>query len=417
MGGYFLLSFLLLSLLSYDSYLMHIGSPRCDSAWFFMCGKAWMEGMTPYVDFADSKGILLWLFYGIGYLLSPTSYIGVFWLSVIAYAVTFNFIWKTARLFLDRRQSLLVLAVMPFFLFLCQFHNEVRAEDFCYPAVCAGIYFSVLVLRDPSRSVIRRCAFCLGIAMVWCLLIKWSIFFMMGGMALIVVGVSFSKKSAAGLIFGLLGMAVMALPFLVYFVIEGNFGAFVQEYFINTFNIAGNPQFIQQLNGISEIARLCALCVFPLLCLFPFVSILFILKKCPTDNLRLAIFCSFLAVAMPICMFFFGEKVLMHFIRLYIFELACKFAYGYLGLGTIFIGITLFCRRFKVSYWLLLAFIPIFMFLGLKAVFPYYFSIASPFYIFIVMYMISICCNAKKKINIGTHISNCCYCCSVRCGL
>ena len=97
---------------------MNGATHKIDSAWFFTCGKAWMEGMTPYVDFADSKGILLWLIYGIGYLLSPTSYIGVFWLSVIAYAVTFHFIWKTARLFLDRRQSLLVLAFMPFFLFL-----------------------------------------------------------------------------------------------------------------------------------------------------------------------------------------------------------------------------------------------------------------------------------------------------------
>ena len=45
----------------------------------------------PYLDFADSKGLLLWLIYGIGYLISPTSYIGVFWLSIIAYTITFEF--------------------------------------------------------------------------------------------------------------------------------------------------------------------------------------------------------------------------------------------------------------------------------------------------------------------------------------
>ena len=44
-----------------------------DSAWFFMCGKAVMNGLTPYVDFTDSKGPLLWLIYGIGYLRAPAT--------------------------------------------------------------------------------------------------------------------------------------------------------------------------------------------------------------------------------------------------------------------------------------------------------------------------------------------------------
>jgi hypothetical protein len=43
---------------SQDSYLYDLYN-RVDSAWFFMCGKAWMNGMVPYVDFADSKGPLL----------------------------------------------------------------------------------------------------------------------------------------------------------------------------------------------------------------------------------------------------------------------------------------------------------------------------------------------------------------------
>ncbi len=137
----FLLSFVVLLLLSPDSYLADIYAKRCDSAWFYTCGKAWMEGMVPYVDFADSKGPLLWLIYGLGYLLSPTSYHGVFWLSVIAYTVAFHFIGLTAHLFLRKRESALVVLTMPFFLFFIVYHNEVRAEDFCIPAICGGIFF------------------------------------------------------------------------------------------------------------------------------------------------------------------------------------------------------------------------------------------------------------------------------------
>ena len=37
-----------------DSYLYDI-TYRDDSSWFFTAGRAWMNGMVPYVDFADSN--------------------------------------------------------------------------------------------------------------------------------------------------------------------------------------------------------------------------------------------------------------------------------------------------------------------------------------------------------------------------
>ena len=103
------LATLLLFIISPDSYT-HDLYARYDSAWFFMCGKAWMEGLTPYVDFADSKGPLLWLIYGIGYLISPYNYIGVFWLSCLWYSIIFYITYLTARIFLSGRRQAVVCA-------------------------------------------------------------------------------------------------------------------------------------------------------------------------------------------------------------------------------------------------------------------------------------------------------------------
>ena len=64
--------FIVLFGVSPDSYT-HDLLDRTDSAIFFTSGKAWMNGMIPYTEFADSKGPLLWLIYGIGYLLSKLS--------------------------------------------------------------------------------------------------------------------------------------------------------------------------------------------------------------------------------------------------------------------------------------------------------------------------------------------------------
>lgn len=67
-----------------DSYL-YANTGHYDSAIFFQCGKFLMNGYTPYVDFADSKGVLLWIIYGMGYLIHHYSYIGVFWLACLSF--------------------------------------------------------------------------------------------------------------------------------------------------------------------------------------------------------------------------------------------------------------------------------------------------------------------------------------------
>ena len=330
---FFCLSLFMLLWLSNDSYLVHSCTYREDSAWFFTAGKAWMEGMTPYVDFADSKGPLLWLIYGIGYLITPTSFIGVFWLTVISYTFTFAFLWRTARMFVERRAALLVLATMPCFLFLKIHHDEVRAEDFCMPFVCIGIYCACRVLKDSfSVPQIRKCAFGLGAAMACCLLIKWNMFVMMGGMALIVAGVSIANKRADGVLFGLLGIAVVVLPFMLYFICNGNFDALIQEYFVTTFLITGN-----------------------------------------------------------------GANPGTWHTLIYTLDKDISSVYNLVELLGVIVGICLFCRKFRMSYWSLLSYIPFCLFMMFKPSWYYYYIIIMPFFIFLVIYVANACSSLLNK--------------------
>lgn len=236
----FLFSAFVLSWLSPDSFLMHEWGSRGDSSWFFTCGKAWMEGLTPYVDFTDSKGPVLWLVYGLAYLLTPTSYNGVLWMSVVALTVTLEFVWRTSRLFAGHRTSLVAVVIMSLLVLLRPVHSETKAEDFCLPWISIGIYYTCLALQPASRVHLRRAAFWMGVGMAWCLLVKWNVFFMMGGMALVVVVKSFAHKRADAVLMGLLGMAVVCVPMAVWFAVAGDFSAFVQEYFVNTFVITDN---------------------------------------------------------------------------------------------------------------------------------------------------------------------------------
>ncbi len=322
----FLLSFVLLLLLSPDSYLADIYGMRCDSAWFFTCGKAWMEGMTPYVDFADSKGPLLWLIYGLAYLLSPATYHGVFWLSVVAYTVAFHFIWLTARMFLEKRESAFVVLAMPFFLFFIVYHNEVRAEDFCVPAICGGIYFTCRQLLGNTRLGGGKNCHAIGLCMAWCLLIKWNYFFMMGGMALVAAFLSIKHREPKNILLGLAGIVIPLLPFAVYFLCMGNLADCINEYFINTFKITGSNRLVD----------------------------------------------------------FYRDKLVLTFL---------------------FVFIAFFCRRMRLSYLLLLTFLPFYVFLLTRTIFQHYLASAMPFFVFFVIYIAKILAQKIERLNTLLYIA------------
>lgn len=70
-----------------DSPFTHSELCHIDSAWFLDGGRWLMQGLVPYVDFTDSKGPLLWLWYGLGYLMDSTGWSGMYWLFTLNMAV------------------------------------------------------------------------------------------------------------------------------------------------------------------------------------------------------------------------------------------------------------------------------------------------------------------------------------------
>ncbi|MGN1164807.1 MAG: ArnT family glycosyltransferase [Lachnospiraceae bacterium] len=239
----FVMATAIMMLLSRDSYLYLLG-PRCDSAWFFMCGKAWMNGLVPYVDFADSKGPLLWLIYGVGYLLSHYDYHGVFWVSVVVYSFTFYFLFKTARIFLEsRRQAILAVLMTSVFIFNPITHYDTQAEDF-------GMFFTALSLWQLCRILYaehnerdeRMAFFVFGISLAGTLLIKYNITAMCCIFPAIGLYYLIRERHSVWrpLLACVAGFVALVLPFLICFLIQGNFTAFIQEYFINTLQTIEN---------------------------------------------------------------------------------------------------------------------------------------------------------------------------------
>lgn len=234
-----LYSFVLLFIVSPDSYLHDICT-HTDSAWFFMCGKAWMNGLLPYADFADSKGPLLWLIYGVGYLISNTDFTGVFWISWIFYTFTFYFICLTAHIFIGSRiQSALVTVIVSFFLFLPFLHYEIRAEDFAMLFISLSLYRICRLLygTNVKSEDVALTSFILGFCFASTLLIKYNIAAMtLVFFAFLFVFIYHQHFSfLRNLFISFLGFCTMAMPFIVYFIVHGNLSDFINEYFINAY--------------------------------------------------------------------------------------------------------------------------------------------------------------------------------------
>lgn len=226
-----------------------------DSSVFFMCGKAMMNGLTPYTDFADSKGPLLWLIFGTGYLIDHYSYIGVFAMSCISYWITLCIAYQTSALFLKHKQATLAAMAMAVIYFYWNFYAETKAENFCMPFISYTLYIFLKIFHKHKASIGNYTL--LGICVTACLLMKWSVAIMMTSMLTSMAILTYQQNQLKQYIKGLaLGISLMLLPFAIGFMIWNNWNDFINEYFANTLKSVSVP-LAETINSyISEWALL-----------------------------------------------------------------------------------------------------------------------------------------------------------------
>lgn len=238
---FFVFSLLLTLLISPNSYLYDLYG-QVDPVFFFDEGKAWMNGMLPYRDFSESKGPLLFLYYGIGYLLSPTNYIGVFWLNCVLYAFIFYLTYRTAYIFLsDVPSSLCVAAFMALAYFNPFVKGDIRSEDLCGVFAIWALYRCCLHLYGDKTTEMKMSLFIVGICVGACFLVKFTF------SAMLMIFVLYLVLACKNMIWWVrsllcvfLGGVVALLPFVLYFASQEGLSYFLEDYFVNTFFLVSN---------------------------------------------------------------------------------------------------------------------------------------------------------------------------------
>lgn len=231
---------------SFNSYLFKPWI-HYDVTWFYTCGKAWFNGMTPYVDFSDSKGPLLWFFNGIGYLISPRTYHGLYWVECVLYTIILYMCYRCAKLFVDNRWVALGAVVICAIFFFGSFtHIEVRAEDYCY-AFMLPVFYRFLHNHTGDKELttasVRTDSIILGVSLAGTLMIKYSCTLMMVAFIPYFLfwlprKVNFGISKAIG--WCALASVLTLLPMAIVLTCQGCLDDCVNEYFFATFKTFNN---------------------------------------------------------------------------------------------------------------------------------------------------------------------------------
>lgn len=149
LAGYFILAAFLLLMLATRSSFLYICNDWDDTNSYFSMGKALMNGKVPYRDIFDQKGIFLYFFYGLAYLISNASYAGVYLMEIIEGAVAMYSFYKIMNLYL-RKTTALILAPCVYTTMIASyaFYWGGSAEEMMFPILAYGLYRIVRYFKE-----------------------------------------------------------------------------------------------------------------------------------------------------------------------------------------------------------------------------------------------------------------------------
>ncbi len=230
----FLLSFTILLFTSKNSFFYPFND-WVDANAFFTVGKSMVNGVVPYRDLFEQKGLLLYVIYAIGYLFSHKTFYAVFILEVLFFSVFLYYVHKIISLYIKEKYSFLILPILAFLITTSfEFVHGGSAEEFCFPMIAAAIYY---FLRHFEKKKLNSKEFViLGILTGCVFMIKYTMLgFFIG--VIFFLSIDFLRKKDWKFffkngIFFLLGCSIPITLCFIYLLYHHAWGAFIEDYLL-----------------------------------------------------------------------------------------------------------------------------------------------------------------------------------------
>ena len=212
----------------------------CDSNSFFTMGKSMIKGVSIYKDLFEQKGPFLYLIYGIGYLISNTSFIGVYLLEIVSFSIFLKIVNCILELENIKNKKLFLITLSAIITTSISFYSGGSAEEFCLPFITYGIY---TLFKIHKKTELKPKDFLLnGLFFGLVFLIKFNLISFWFGFFIICIIRYRKEKLIKKILYFILGFLIPIIGFLIYFLCKKNLIGFIDAYFIKNIINYGNVQ-------------------------------------------------------------------------------------------------------------------------------------------------------------------------------
>jgi hypothetical protein len=216
---------------------------------FLTIGQGILEGKTPYVDFFDHKGPLLYFINALGLFLGGER--GVWFLEFLLLFVSACFAYKTARLWLARFPAFYITGSL-FSMLGVYFDSGNIPEEYAMPLMFISLYIYTRFFLKPDSGTVegnlrRGEIFILGVCFGASLLLKVNLFAVWAVFTAVIFFREALRKNFAFIIrytaWFFVGTAAVLAPFIIYLFAKEAFSEFLYQ------NFAFNFKYAAQVRG------------------------------------------------------------------------------------------------------------------------------------------------------------------------
>ena len=231
-----------------------------DSAIFSLLGKGITEGRQLYTELFDHKGPVIFFLNALGYWLGGRT--GIFLLQCVEGLISLVFLYNTAKLFRPDKgafslKECLILSGIAYTQFFYTFERGNLTEEHSHPEICGVLYLLVkyAVSAEEKPEHPPKSAFAYGLALAYLAMLRLNnAVTVCGGILFAAIYLLIRKRYGNllwNLLFGLLGIAAMFLPFFAWFSLQGSLEEMIYATFLHNFRIMGNTGRLSLFQDVS----------------------------------------------------------------------------------------------------------------------------------------------------------------------
>ena len=245
--------------------------PNC----FVTVGKAMANGKVLYRDIFEQKGPLLYMLHELTYFISGKTFLGVYFVEIIACILFLLFSYKIISLFTEKHRILIILPLAALSYTSLSFCSGDSAEELCLPFLSITFYIALSSVKKNkllSAKEALLCGICIGIVL-W---VKYTMLGFFIGFVISFIIIYIRKKQYKSIFLCALimisGVVISSFPVILYCLRTRSFDSLFEVYFYDNIFLYSTgsqlPPVIKQIvNLFSGLVSFAVYNTFGLLCL------------------------------------------------------------------------------------------------------------------------------------------------------